>query len=84
MRGVKAVDHASKNDGIVELRLVESETDKKPFHVLSVRSDFDLNQQITANGATWLNHCLVKRDGVFIVAKLAVQTGSSSVFAYII
>lgn len=69
MRGIEAFDHAPRNGGIVELRRIEGEGIKKPFHVLSLRSDLDLATQIKAEGATWLDHRLVEKTPMEIAHK---------------
>jgi len=62
LKGIEAFNHAPEKGGIVELRSFGNEQSKKPGYVLSVRSDLDLNQQITAKGATWLDHRLVEKN----------------------
>jgi type IV secretory pathway VirD2 relaxase len=61
-RGIEALEHAPPIGGIVEIRRFGRPDDRRPTLVLANRSDFDLNQQITAKGATWLDHRLVERD----------------------
>lgn len=61
-RGVEAFEHAPPIGGIVEVRRFGGPEDERPTLVLANRSDLDLNQQITAQGATWLDHRLVERE----------------------
>lgn len=61
-RGIEAFDHAPPEGGIVELRRFGGPDDPRPTLVLANRSDFDLQTQITAPGATWLDHRLVEQD----------------------
>jgi hypothetical protein len=60
-RGIEAFEHAPPIGGIVEVRRFGGPEDERPTLVLANRSDFDLNRQITAPGATWLDHRLVER-----------------------
>ncbi|MGB3834488.1 MAG: DUF3363 domain-containing protein [Mesorhizobium sp.] len=62
LRGVEAFDRAPPIGGIVEVRRFGSPEENKPTLVLANRSDLDLGKQITAPGATWLDHRLVERD----------------------
>ncbi len=48
--------------GIVELRRFEDARGRQRI-ALAVRSDLDLDQQVTAEGATWLDRRLVAREG---------------------
>ncbi|WFT96981.1 DUF3363 domain-containing protein [Bradyrhizobium barranii] len=48
--------------GIVELRRFEDTRGRRRI-ALAVRSDLNLAQQVTADGATWLDRRLVARDG---------------------
>jgi type IV secretory pathway VirD2 relaxase len=48
--------------GIVELRRFEDAKGRQRI-ALAVRSDLNLDQQVTAQGATWLDRRLVARDG---------------------
>ena len=48
--------------GIVEVRRFGGPQDARPTLVLATRSDLDLRAQITAPGATWLDHRLVERE----------------------
>ncbi|RUZ78237.1 DUF3363 domain-containing protein [Mesorhizobium sp. M7A.F.Ca.US.006.01.1.1] len=61
-RGIEAFEHSPPIGGIVEVRRFGSPEDERPTLVLANRSDFDLNRQITAPGATWLDHRLVERE----------------------
>ncbi len=61
-RGVEAFEHAPPPGGIVELRRFGGLQDERPTLALATRSDLDLRTQITAPGATWLDHRLVERD----------------------
>ncbi|RUX28581.1 DUF3363 domain-containing protein [Mesorhizobium sp. M2A.F.Ca.ET.042.01.1.1] len=60
-RGIDAFEHAPANGGIVELRRLSGPEDRHPALVLATRSDLDLPAQVTAPGATWLDHRLVER-----------------------
>ncbi|QFT34099.1 hypothetical protein FIV00_26625 [Labrenzia sp. THAF82] len=60
-RGIEAFDHAPPPGGIVEVRWFGGSNDRLPILVLSLRSDLDLNAQISAPGATWLDHRLVEQ-----------------------
>ena len=61
-RGVEAFEHAPPIGGIVEVRRFGGADDQRPTLVLANRSDLDLSRQITAPGATWLDHRLVERE----------------------
>ncbi|TKW65089.1 MAG: DUF3363 domain-containing protein [Paracoccus denitrificans] len=61
-RGFEAFDHAPREGGIVEVRRFGGPDDPRSTLVLANRSDIDLQAQITAPGATWLDHRLVERD----------------------
>ena len=61
-RGIEAFEHAPPTGGIVEVRRFGGPEDDRPTLVLATRSDLDLRTQITAPGATWLDHRLVERD----------------------
>ncbi len=61
-RGIEAFAHAPPADGIVEVRRLSSPGDPRPTLVLANRSDMDLARQVTAPGATWLDHRLVERE----------------------
>jgi len=60
-RGIEAFEHAPPLGGIVELRRFGGADDRRPTLVLAFRSDLDLEKQIMAPGATWLDHRLVER-----------------------
>ncbi len=60
-RGLDAFEHAPHSGGIVEVRRFGGPGDPRPTLVLATRSDLDLQSQITAPGATWLDHRLVER-----------------------
>jgi type IV secretory pathway VirD2 relaxase len=60
-RGLDAFDQAPGPGGIVEVRRFGGPGDPRPTLVLANRSDLDLQGQITAPGATWLDHRLVER-----------------------
>ena len=60
-RGLDAFDHAPAPGGIVEVRRFGGPDDPRPTLVLANRSDLDLQSQVTAPGATWLDHRLVER-----------------------
>ncbi len=61
-RDVRAFEHAPPTGGIVEVRRFGGADDQRPTLVLANRSDFDLARQVTAPGATWLDHRLVERE----------------------
>ncbi len=61
-RSVEAFEHSPPLGGIVEVRRFGGADGERPALVLANRSDFDLNAQITAPGATWLDHRLVERE----------------------
>jgi hypothetical protein len=61
-RGIEAFEHAPPAGGIVEVRHFGQAGDPRPTLVLAIRSDLDLGEQITAKGATWLDHRLIERD----------------------
>ncbi len=61
-RGIDAFEHAPPAGGIVEVRRFGGLEDQRPTLVLATRSDLDLRTQITAPGATWLDHRLVERE----------------------
>ncbi|MER9955226.1 DUF3363 domain-containing protein [Mesorhizobium australicum] len=61
-RGIDAFEHAPPIGGVVEVRRFGGLGDEQPTLVLANRSDFDLNRQITAPGATWLDYRLVERE----------------------
>ena len=61
-RGIEAFEHAPPAGGIAEVRRFAQAGDPRPTVVLASRSDLDLGEQISAKGATWLDHRLVERD----------------------
>ncbi len=61
-RGMEVFEHAMDISGIVEVRRFGNADDPKPTLSLANRSDRDVSQQITAPGATWLDHRLVEAD----------------------
>jgi len=63
-RGIEAFEHAPPLGGIVEVRRLGAADAPKPTLILSIRSDFHLATQITASGATWLDHRLVEREAM--------------------
>jgi hypothetical protein len=62
LRGIEAFEHSPPIGGIVELRRFGKADERQPTLVLAGRSDIDLSAQVTAPGATWLDHRLVERD----------------------
>jgi hypothetical protein len=60
-RGVDAFEHSPPIGGIVEVRRFGGADDRQPTLVLANRSDIAIAQQVTAPGATWLDHRLVER-----------------------
>jgi len=63
-RGIEAFEHAPPIGGIVEVRQFGGPDDPRPTLVLANRSDVDLAAQVTAPGATWLDHRLVERQAM--------------------
>ncbi len=61
-RSVEAFEHSPPLGGIVEVRRFGGADGERPALVLANRSDFELNAQVTAPGATWLDHRLVERE----------------------
>jgi hypothetical protein len=61
-RGIEAFAQAPPAGGIVEVRRFGSADDPRPTLVLASRSDIDLERQVTAPGATWLDYRLVERE----------------------
>ena len=61
-QGVEAFEHAPPPGGIVEVRRFGGDNDPRPTLALASRSDIDLARQVTAPGATWLDHRLVERE----------------------
>jgi len=60
-RGIESFQHAAPIGGIVEVRRFGGQDDPRPTLVLVTRSDIDLDRQVRAPGATWLDHRLVER-----------------------
>ncbi|HLN08696.1 MAG TPA: DUF3363 domain-containing protein, partial [Xanthobacteraceae bacterium] len=60
-KGAEAFEHSPPVGGIVEVRRFGGADDRQPTLVLAGRSDIDLQRQVTAPGATWLDHRLVER-----------------------
>ena len=60
-RDTEAFAHAPPIGGIVEVRRFGGADDQRPTLLLANRSDIDLARQVTAPGATWLDHRLVER-----------------------
>ena len=63
-RDIDAFAHAPPIGGIVEVRRFGGADDQRPTLVLANRSDIDLARQVTAPGATWLDHRLVERQSM--------------------
>jgi hypothetical protein len=63
-RGIDAFAAAPPAGGIVEVRRFGGSDDPRPTLVLANRSDIDLDRQVTAPGATWLDYRLVERERV--------------------
>lgn len=61
-RGVEVFEHTPDIGGIVEVRRFGDADDPRPTLALASRSDLDLQSQITAPGATWLDHRLGEAD----------------------
>jgi type IV secretory pathway VirD2 relaxase len=64
LRGVEAFEHAPPLGGIVEVRRFGQADEPRPTLVLALRSDLDLDRQIRAPGATWLDHRLVEAEPI--------------------
>jgi type IV secretory pathway VirD2 relaxase len=62
LRGIDAFADAPPAGGIVEVRRFRGSDDPRPTLVLANRSDIDLDRQVTAPGATWLDYRLVERE----------------------
>ncbi len=59
--GVEALDTSPPLGGIVEIRAIGKAGEPKPTLILAARSDLDLSAQVSARGATWLDHRLIER-----------------------
>lgn len=68
LRGIETFEHAPDIGGIVEVRRFGGPDDPRPTLLLANRSDLDLRQQVTAPGATWLDHRLVEREPMPLAA----------------
>ncbi len=64
LRGIEAFERVPPVGGIVEVRRFGGPDDPRPTIVLANRSDLDLQTQITAPGATWLDHRLVEKEAM--------------------
>lgn len=60
--GIDRFDHAPPIGGIIATRAIGAEGNSRSSLVLSLRSDLTLQAQVTAVGATWLDHQLLVRD----------------------
>lgn len=60
--GTNALEHTSRPGGVVEVRRFGGVNDATPTFALVSRSDVDLATQVTAPGATWLDHRLIAKD----------------------
>jgi len=58
-KNMEILEHAPNMGGLVEFHQIGGEDGKPGARVLSVRSDLPLDRQITATGASWLDHRLV-------------------------
>jgi hypothetical protein len=63
-RDTEAFAHAQPTGGFVEVRRFGGTDDQRPTLVLANRSDIELARQVTAPGATWLDHRLVERQPI--------------------
>jgi Protein of unknown function (DUF3363) len=61
-RGLDALEHTAPEGGIVEVRRFGGAQERTPTLLLVSRSDSDLARQVTAPGATWLDHRMVCND----------------------
>lgn len=59
--GLEALEQSPALGGVVELRAIGRPDDPRPTLLLATRSDLDLAAQLTAPGATWLDHRLIER-----------------------
>jgi type IV secretory pathway VirD2 relaxase len=60
-KGIETFEHSPPLGGIVEVRRFGGPNDHTPTLMLAPRSDIGLDRQITAPGATWLDHRLVTK-----------------------
>ena len=60
-KGIETFENSPPLGGIVEVRRFGGPDDCAPTLVLAPRSDLDLDRQIRASGATWLDHRLVAK-----------------------
>jgi hypothetical protein len=67
-RGIEVFANAPPAGGIVEVRRFGGVDDPRPTLVLASRSDIGLDRQVTAPGATWLDHRLVERERMPLAA----------------
>ena len=65
-RGIEALAHTPPIGGIVEVRRFGGAGDPRPTLVLASRSDIDLDRQVKAPGATWLDHRLVELEPMLL------------------
>ncbi|MDU1496471.1 MULTISPECIES: relaxase/mobilization nuclease domain-containing protein [Bradyrhizobium] len=61
-RGLEAFAQVPPVGGVVEIRRFGGPDEARPTLVLATRSDLSLADQVTAEGATWLDHRLVERE----------------------
>jgi hypothetical protein len=54
-RGIEAFADAPRAGGIVEVRRLGGPDDPRPTFIFASRSDIDLERQVTAPGAAWLD-----------------------------
>ena len=60
-KDIATFEHSPPLGGIVEVRRFGGPDERAPTLMLAPRSDIDLHRQITAPGATWLDHRLVAK-----------------------
>lgn len=63
-RGIEAFAHSPPIGGIVEVRRFGRPDEDHPTLILANCSDLDLPAQVSAPGATWLDHRLVAREPI--------------------
>ncbi len=56
------LEHAPPLGGIVATRSLKTKDGRRSSLIMNVRSDLTLEAQVTASGATWLDHQLLVRD----------------------